>query len=133
VHEDYDPGFTWQWQGDDTTQVLWVGIKDFPTAPTGVREKPLRNSLKVSLLENPVKNLFRLFLTLNCESRVSLRIYDASGRQKSEIFRGRLEKGTHEILWDLKDSHGKRVPPGVYFYRLEAEGQSLRGKFLLIR
>jgi hypothetical protein len=37
----------------------------------------------------------------------------ASGSQKA---------GSYTVSWDAKDSRGKQVPYGVYFYRLDAPG-----------
>jgi flagellar hook assembly protein FlgD len=41
--------------------------------------------------------------------------------------------GMHTIIWDGRDTAGKKVSSGVYFLRFEAEVYSATKKLLLIR
>ncbi len=50
--------------------------------------------------------------------RVRLVIYDASGRKVQALVNGVLQSGTHDIIWDGKDVHGRSVPSGVYVIHL---------------
>jgi hypothetical protein len=46
---------------------------------------------------------------------------------------GALPAGPASRLWDGRDEAGHQVPAGVYFYRLEAGGEVLTRKLLVIR
>jgi hypothetical protein len=35
---------------------------------------------------------------------------------------GHQNAGNYSVGWDARDSHGKSVPYGVYFYRLDTPG-----------
>jgi hypothetical protein len=66
-------------------------------------------------------------------AQVSLSVYDIMGRQvRSLVNRGQLA-GRYEVEWDGCDDEGLRVPPGVYFYRLEAGNFSKTEKMLRVK
>ncbi|MEW6685368.1 MAG: FG-GAP-like repeat-containing protein [Candidatus Edwardsbacteria bacterium] len=49
---------------------------------------------------------------------ISLKIYNIAGQLVKTLVDGNVEAGIHTSAWDGKDSEGKRVASGVYFYRL---------------
>jgi Ca-activated chloride channel family protein len=50
---------------------------------------------------------------------VRLRVVDVLGTPVQHLFAVVSGEGTYEIIWDLKDFGGKRVPPGTYWLELE--------------
>jgi flagellar hook assembly protein FlgD len=52
-------------------------------------------------------------------------VCDVAGRLVRELRRGSREAGTHEEPWDLRDTSGNPVRSGMYFVRLEADGERL--------
>ncbi|MCR4440520.1 MAG: T9SS type A sorting domain-containing protein [candidate division KSB1 bacterium] len=70
---------------------------------------------------------YRLVRTL----RISLRIYDVSGREVIALVEQQQPQGLHEIVWDGLDRYGTPVSNGVYFCVLStAVGTQIR-KFAL--
>ncbi|MEE8572184.1 MAG: DUF6689 family protein [Gemmatimonadota bacterium] len=65
--------------------------------------------------------------------KVVVRVYNASGRLVSTLFEGQLNGDSTHLDWDGTDSTGGRVSSGVYFVRLESEGESASSKVVLIR
>ena len=59
---------------------------------------------------------------------VSLKIYDALGKQVDEVISGNLTAGSHTYRWTAK---GKAA--GVYFYQLKGKDFSITKKLLLIK
>jgi hypothetical protein len=53
---------------------------------------------------------------------VTFRMFDVSGRQLREITNASLDAGDHTAVWDLRDSNGVRVAPGMYFARMTVDG-----------
>ena len=49
-----------------------------------------------------------------------LRIFDSRGRLVTVLAERRLPAGLHSVDWSGADARGRRVPAGVYFYRLDA-------------
>jgi flagellar hook assembly protein FlgD len=65
--------------------------------------------------------------------RVTLRIYDAAGRLVTTLLDNEFVVGERIVRWDGRRDGGGRVATGVYFYRLEAGGQTLSRKLAVIR
>jgi hypothetical protein len=66
-------------------------------------------------------------------TEVAARVYSASGRLVSTLFEGQLRAGGERLIWNGTDGTGGRVASGVYFIRLESEGESRSSKVGLIR
>jgi hypothetical protein len=62
----------------------------------------------------------------------SLAIFDSRGRRVRDLVSG-VRAGQHSVYWDGHDSAGRRVPNGLYFYRLETDRGSLSGRLSMIR
>lgn len=63
---------------------------------------------------------------------VGLQVYNVAGQVVRVLVNERRKAGLHSIAWDGKDALGKKVAPGVYFYRMEAGGFIDTGKIVLI-
>ena len=82
---------------------------------------------------------------LNPSTTIRYSIPDGPGLDtKIEVYnlRGALVKvlvdkvrgpGEYEVVWNGKDSSGREVPSGVYFYRLRAGGETLVKKMVVLR
>lgn len=82
---------------------------------------------------NPVRGRATFRYSLPRSSHARLAIYDVRGRLVAEVDRGPRRAGDHSAAWDGRDSSGKDVAPGVYFCRLEADGEAVVGKMVLLR
>ncbi len=104
----------------------WAGITDTQDMPTefdlvGSFPNPFGSSTAVSYqLPKPCAD-------------VRLVIYDTMGREVRRIVNEGQPAGRYEVSWDGRDRAGREVPPGVYFYRLDAGGFSKTEKMLLVR
>jgi flagellar hook assembly protein FlgD len=49
-------------------------------------------------------------------------VYGATGRTVRTLASGHQKAGNYSVNWDARDSYGKQVPYGVYFYRLDTPG-----------
>jgi len=65
---------------------------------------------------------------------VSLRIYDIAGHLVDVLVDGEtVAAGTHSATWTGRDSQGRAMPSGTYFYRLEAGGYCETRRMTLVR
>lgn len=64
---------------------------------------------------------------------VRLAVYSVNGRLVRTIVDGALERGRYTMRWDGRDESGRTVSSGVYFCRLETDGQSRSAKIILLR
>jgi len=83
---------------------------------------------------NPVARLARFAFTLGGTdpARVSLEVFTLEGRRVATLAAGELPAGRHERTWDLRESGGRRVAPGVYFVRLDRGGQHVQRRMVVV-
>ncbi len=82
---------------------------------------------------NPFNAKTTIFYSLEKESRVTIDIYDLSGRRVASIVNSNQPAGDHQVIWDGADSDGNPVSSGVYFYRLIVEDKSLTRRMTLLK
>jgi hypothetical protein len=82
---------------------------------------------------NPFNPTTRIAFGLAAPGNVSLRIYDAAGRLVRVLVEGERSAGHYAELWDGRDSSGRAVASGIYFYRLRAGSFSETRKMALLR
>jgi hypothetical protein len=75
---------------------------------------------------------FRFQFALSGPSRLTLTVHDVLGRRVAEEDFGAWPRGSGAALWDPRDTHGQRLPPGVYFYQLSNRGQDAPGGKLIL-
>jgi hypothetical protein len=66
-------------------------------------------------------------------SHVSLKVYDNMGRLVRTLVDAQQPAGEKSVLWDNKDLNKRAVANGVYFLKLEAEGQTAVQKLILVK
>uniref|UniRef100_A0A7C3YT86 FlgD Ig-like domain-containing protein n=1 Tax=candidate division WOR-3 bacterium TaxID=2052148 RepID=A0A7C3YT86_UNCW3 len=80
---------------------------------------------EVFALENNIPNPFIsrtvIRYALPKDSRVNLLVYNSQGIWVRKLKTGIAKPGFYQVVWDGKDDKGRKVPNGVYFYRLEAD------------
>jgi len=96
------------------------GTTDVGPSPVAVAGGGLRID---RVIPNPIAHAGVLRFALPAEGPVSLRVFDASGRQVRALFDGFLPAGSHEARWNRTSDAGERVPPGIYFARLTRGGE----------
>jgi hypothetical protein len=82
---------------------------------------------------NPVRNETSICFRIAQPSEVSLRVYDVTGRLVATLADGRREAGEYRILWQGRNTSGKRVAAGVYFVRLNSPGFTQVQRLTLLR
>ncbi len=110
-------------------------INVYVTVAAGIEEredKGIQNSI-LQVYPNPFREITNLKLQIqNAKSRISLKIYGATGilvRQWDYLTIGLSD----QITWDGTDDQDFCVPEGVYFAKLESQGQSTVQKVILLR
>ena len=73
---------------------------------------------------NPFSSSTAISYQLNKQSNARVTIYDVLGREIRSFNAGLQTAGAYGVVWDGKNDVGRIVTPGVYFYRLQAEGES---------
>ena len=82
---------------------------------------------------NPFSGSTDISFDLRKTGSAEVKIYNLKGQLVRTMSTGILAKGTHSLTWDGTDNSGSRVGLGVYFYRLESDGNTLTQKVVRIK
>ena len=82
---------------------------------------------------NPFNPLTEIRFTVNRAGRGSLRVFNVRGEQVRSLREGQFETGPYSVQWDGVADDGSRASTGVYFYRLELNGESSTRKMMLLK
>lgn len=115
-----DPGSGQEFSNSNGThppQVIRIARADV-TVDAG-EVAPARAALRLSApTPNPARHVATLRFALPRPGRVSLAVFDPSGRRVRQLAEGDTEAGPHAVVWDGRDDAGSRVGSGLYFVRL---------------
>src|SRR5689334_24798598 len=91
------------------------------------------------MLRRPPRSTLFPYTTLfrSVASSVELAVYDAAGRLQRRLdSRAIAVPGSYSVSWDGRDDDGRRVPSGVYLYRLQTRSEEhtseLQSQFHLV-
>ena len=93
-------------------------------------------SLIFSLLSNypnPFNPVTNIDFSITDPGDVSLKVYDISGKEVSELVNGFYTPGNYSIKWDAIDSYGNQLSSGIYIYQLNTKNGILSNRMVLMR
>jgi hypothetical protein len=133
---------SWRWSSGFYYKVSAVDVHGNEScfallAPDGVTGTDTPKAPEATYLAqnqpNPFNPTTRIAFGLSAPAHVSLRIYDVAGRLVRVLAEGARPAGNYSELWDGRDSGGRAVASGIYFYRLQAGPFSETKKMALLR
>jgi glucuronoarabinoxylan endo-1,4-beta-xylanase len=80
---------------------------------------------------NPFSSSTIVSYKLTTQSDIQVTIFDILGRVVRRMSAGAQSPGTHSVLWDGSNNSGQRVASGIYFYTLQAGGESRTKRMVL--
>jgi hypothetical protein len=96
-----------------------------PTGPgTGVESGGVFVTRLGSARPNPFNPRTTFAYSLAGRSRVTIRVYDLSGRVVRTLVDGTVEPGEYAAVWDGTTDTDQRAASGVYFVKMEGSGDS---------
>jgi hypothetical protein len=98
-----------------------VGIAEQPGGETPV-------GYGFAPMVNPTRNQAVISYNITKPGMVSLKVYDRTGRLVETLVNNTQNAGTQTVTWDAR-----KMSNGVYFLRLEAEGNTATYKLVLVR
>ena len=102
---------------------------------TGVASEPTQVPSQFGLQQNypnPFNPSTTIEFSLSKSTDIKLGVYNMLGQQVSILAAGTTSAGAHKVTWDGLDASGNQVNSGVYFYKLQADGQTFTKKMLMI-
>jgi hypothetical protein len=77
---------------------------------------------------NPFNGFTTIRYALNQSSEVKIEIYDLLGRNIETLLDSEQQAGIHQVTWNARN-----ISSGVYFYSIQAGGNFLTDKMILLR
>ncbi len=100
---------------------------DYLTSVQDNGHSPVSFSLQQNY-PNPFNPSTTIAYELETSQNIRLSIYDANGRFVKSLVNGFTTRGNHKVVWNATNNAA-----GLYIVRLEADGQSLSSKMLLLK
>nr|MBP7206195.1 T9SS type A sorting domain-containing protein [Candidatus Cloacimonadota bacterium] len=73
----------------------------------------------IDVFPNPCQNYVCFKAGKTESAQVSIKIYNLKGQLINTLY----VPARDQVVWDLKDRHGKRVESGLYLYRIYESGR----------
>ncbi|MFA5033308.1 MAG: T9SS type A sorting domain-containing protein [bacterium] len=102
-----------------------VGIETQPTIPI---KFDLSNGCP-----NPFTNNTLIHYAIPITSKVSLKIYDITGRTVCTLLNEQIKPGYYTINWNGMDNTHKKIANGIYFYKFETDNFKSTKKITLLK
>jgi len=129
-----DGDYWWRAYADDGTErgpLMIAG--SFTVDSTGIGDEPIAMLKLHPSRPNPFSGRSVLSFDLPVRGDVTLAVYSLDGRLVRTVVSGTRGPGRVEETWDGRDGDGHRVGNGLYFLKLEAGGETRRGKIAVLR
>ena len=102
--------------------------------PTVVEDVPIPDTpMLTSIHPSPSRGTVEFTYGLPCAGRVSIEVYDLTGRLVQRVYDGERPKGNHTAIWDGVSIEGVRAPSGIYVCRFGTTEASEALRFVLLR
>jgi hypothetical protein len=82
---------------------------------------------------NPFKSQTNIRYSIPNQGKVTLSIYDVSGRLVKTLVDEHKKPGIYSTNWNGTDKQGKKVSQGVYFYVLKTDNNKMQKKMLMLK
>jgi uncharacterized delta-60 repeat protein len=87
----------------------------------------------LSVFPNPATILTTIRYLLSAKSKVSLQLFNISGRLVKTLVNQEKNTGNYSLIWNGTDDNNRKVGEGIYFCILKTEQGILKQKILLVR
>lgn len=132
--DDYDYGVYGQGGMNYGSRVLYGAIDvDFSYVSN---QDPVSPTATLQLFQNypnPFNPVTTIKFNLKNNDKINLSIYNIKGQLVKTLINENLSSGTHEVIWNGKNSLNQDVSSGVYFYKLNSSHTSELKKMILIK
>ena len=82
---------------------------------------------------NPFNPVTKLRFDIDYRSNVIVTIYNILGNEITTLQNGEMNPGRYSMTWNATNDQGKRMPTGMYLYKVTSDSRVLTGKMLLMK
>jgi hypothetical protein len=115
--------------------IFYDNIEFTQTASLGVGDGPTASAVGLRVLANPVIGNAAQVLSFNVprNGRVTVRVFDVSGRLVATLLDRNLPEGSQEAVWDGRRAGGGSAVTGIYFAEVVAGNERAVAKLIRSR
>ena len=91
---------------------------------------------KISLgqnMPNPFNPRTEIHFEIDTTTRAKLTVFDLLGKQVTVLFDNECTPGNYTAVWNGTNDAGQNTSSGIYFYTLEAAGERMTKKMLMLK
>ncbi|MBU8934092.1 MAG: M28 family peptidase [candidate division Zixibacteria bacterium] len=123
---------------DNAISTLRRAVADVTNLETAIDDDANNDGLPHSFVlyqnyPNPFNPTTRISYYLQRTTDVRLTIYNILGQEVKLLVNGQQKVGQHELEWKGRNSSGRTVASGLYFYRLQTDDFEQTMKMLLLK
>lgn len=101
-------------------------VKVYTNAITGIKENPAQTGMKIAQnFPNPANTVTNIRVDIPYDSKLELQVYNLAG---SLVYTDNLNDGRDFRTFKINPAHWS---PGIYFYKINSEFESLTGKMVV--
>jgi hypothetical protein len=114
-----------------TGRSIYAGVMQSGGSPVDDPQIPEASIANLRCHPNPFTSSISFEFGLREPAPVKLTIYNLRGQKVATLMSERaLCRGEHQLVWDGRNSQGRKIPAGIYLYKLHAGACSLTGKLI---
>ncbi|MBD3169581.1 MAG: T9SS type A sorting domain-containing protein [candidate division Zixibacteria bacterium] len=107
---------------------VWYDIDDMIFGGVYDTHAPIVSEVFVTNTPNPFNPSTDIRFELPSDGKVTIDVYNIAGQRVSRLADGFMRRGPHQVEFD-----GSNVSSGIYFYRIEFEGNSVTRRMTLLK
>jgi hypothetical protein len=119
---------------DDANDTNDACTRVFTVSAVAVKQPNSANAPKAFALDvpspNPNRDAVTIRYALPKAADISLKLYDAAGKQRATLYQGHEAAGRYSATFDIRHSSFD-ITPGIYFVRLNSPGFEETRKFVM--
>jgi hypothetical protein len=89
-----------------------IKVNNHPVATDDLVSSPIS---KLQVYPNPFNPSTTIAFSSSKAQETKVELYNLKGQRVRTLYSGFLPTGSHKLVWDGKDSHGRGVGSGIYF------------------
>lgn len=124
--------------GEFESRSIFSDRQEYSVIRFGDEDEPEDNILLTPQLYGNYPNPFNPTTTISfslvqTSQFVTLEVFNIKGQKVKTLYKGIAEEGKHSVTWEGKDTNGKSVGTGIYFYKLKTGKKEISRKMLLLK
>ena len=127
--------------GPSVSGWIWTSIDDYDIPNSEISKfilyqnypNPFSKSTTISFNLTSKSNKNTPLDSMHLTEQAQIRIYNIKGQLVKEFKIQNLKLKNHEVIWDGRDDSNRKLPNGIYLYKIETDNFSETKRMLLIR